>query len=237
MKYSISDTPLKLKEYGRNIQSMVEYARTIENREKRSKLAHEIVRIMSNLYPQLKEIPDYKVKLWDHIFLISDFELDVDSPYPMPKPEEVRSKPTKRMEYYDGRPRFRQYGWNVQLMINEAIEMPEGPDKKAYVNLIANTMKTFLRSMDRETTPEEVVADHINEISKGKLQIDGRELTFSKTPLNFKQPAKNSNTSVYTKRGRKSNKYSNNSNSKNNHKKNNHKSNQKSNNRSKRKRY
>lgn len=229
MQYNISDTPLKLKEYGRNIQSMVEFAKTIEDRQKRSKLAHEIVRIMSNLHPQLKDIPDYKQKLWDHIFLISDFDLDVDTPYPMPKPEEVRSRPTKRMDYYEGRPRFRQYGWNVQLMVNKAIEMPEGPEKKAYVNLIANTMKTFLRSMDRETTPEEVVADHINEISKGKLQIDGRELTFSKMPVNFKQPAKNANAAAYSKRGRKSNKHKNSNKHSN--------KNNKHNNRSKRKRY
>ncbi|RMG18382.1 MAG: DUF4290 domain-containing protein [Bacteroidetes bacterium] len=186
MKYKISNNPLILREYGRNIQAMVEYAKTIEDRQKRNKLAYEIVQIMSNLNPQLKEIPDYKQKLWDHLFIISGFDLDVDAPYPMPEPEAILGRPTEKMPYYTGRPRYRQYGWNVELMIQEAIKMPEGPQKDAYINQIANTMKMFLRSMDRETTPEEVIAEHINEISKGKLHVSGENLTFTKSTLNYK---------------------------------------------------
>lgn len=207
MKYKISDSPLKLREYGRNIQAMVEYVKQIEDREVRTKLAHEIVRIMSNLHPQVREVPDYKQKLWDHLFMISGFDLDVEAPYPMPDAEELMGKPQGRMEYYRGKSRYRQYGWNVQLMIRKAVEMPEGKEKKDYINLIANTMKMFLRSMDRETTPEEIIAEHINEISKGKLNVRGEDLTFSKVQVNFNKP--NHGGSNNNKKGRGGKKYSN----------------------------
>lgn len=203
MKYKISDTPLKLKEYGRNIQSMVEYAKTIEDEDKRTKLVHEIVRIMSNLHPQLKEIPDYKQKLWDHIFLISDFALEVEAPYPILSQELLLGRPDKRIDYYRGKPKFKQYGWNVQLMIQQAVEMPDGQEKSNYINQIANTMKTFLRNMDRETTPEEVIAEQMNEISAGKLNVKGAELTFSKAPTSYKHSSRNnSNNHHNSKRGR-----------------------------------
>lgn len=203
MKYKIADTELKLKEYGRNVQSMVEYAKTVEDRDKRNRLAHEIVQIMSNLNPSVKELPDYKLKLWDHLFVISDFELDVDSPYPIPEPEIVMGRPKERMEYYEGRPRFRQYGWNVELMIQAAIEMEPGKDRDEYINQIANTMKLFLVSMNRDSIPESAIAEHMNELSGGKLKVKGEDLILKQ---NFKQlfpPPKPVNTN--NKRSRSKN--------------------------------
>ncbi len=184
MKYSVSDQPLKLREFGRNIQAMVEYALTIEDEELRTRVAHEIIRIMGNLNPSLRENPDYKQKLWDAIHIISDHSLNIESPYPPPPKEEEKS-PQKRMEYYQFKPRYRQYGVNVQLMIKKALEMEEGAFKSAYLNLIANTMKQFLRNMDRETTPEQVIAEHMRELSGGKLDVSGDELTITKAPANF----------------------------------------------------
>jgi hypothetical protein len=184
MKYKIADTELKLKEYGRNVQSMVEYAKTVEDRDKRNRLAHEIVQIMSNLNPNVKELPDYKLKLWDHLFVISNFELDVDSPFPIPEPEKVLGRPKERMAYYEGRPHYRQYGWNVELMIRAAVEMEHGPERDEYINQIANTMKLFLVSMNRDSIPESVIADQMNELSGGKLKVKGDDLTIKQ---NFKQ--------------------------------------------------
>jgi hypothetical protein len=201
MKYKISDTPLKLREYGRNIQSMVEYLKTVEDREKRTQMAHEIVAIMSNLQPQLKEFPDYKQKLWDHLFVISDFELDVDSPYPIPDESIIAPSKDERMDYYTGKPSFRQYGHNIDLMVECACEMEEGESKKKFINLIANTMKQFLWNIDRETTPETVIAEHINEISKGRLKIKGEDLTIHKITTTRNTSTSRSNGSNNGKRG------------------------------------
>ena len=180
MKYKISDTPLKMREYGRNIQAMVEYIKTLEDREKRTKLAHEIILIMSNLQPQIKEYPDFKQKLWDSLFNIADFELDVDSPFPPPSKEMFGGKKEKRMEYYSGKPSYRQYGHNVDLMVQAAIKMEEGEAKKKYVNLLANTMNQFLWNIHREATPESVIAGQIKEISKGKLIVKAEDITLHK---------------------------------------------------------
>jgi len=184
MKYSISDAPLRLREYGRNIQSLVEYAKTIEDQELRTQTAHEIVRIMSNLNPALREIPDYKQKLWDHIFMIAEYDFEVDSPYPAPEPPDIEKERQKRLEYPRGVPKYRRYGWNVQLMIDEATRMEEGPIKQEYINIIANTMKMFLRNMDRESTPESVLAEHMRDMSNGQLEVRGEDLTIHKASPN-----------------------------------------------------
>ncbi|MCI4666740.1 MAG: DUF4290 domain-containing protein [Bacteroidia bacterium] len=184
MEYSISEHPLKLREFGRNIQSMVEYAKTIEDKEMRTRIAHEIIRIMGNLNPSLRENPDYKQKLWDAIHVIGDYSLDIESPFPVPlRPEE--EAPKERMGYFRLKPRYRQYGVNVQLMIEKALEMEDGEFKSAYLNLIANTMKQFLRNMDRETTPESVIAEHMRDLSKGRLVVSGEDLTINKAPVNY----------------------------------------------------
>ncbi|MDW3650958.1 MAG: DUF4290 domain-containing protein [Bacteroidia bacterium] len=182
MKYSISEAPLRLREYGRNIQSLVEYMKTIEDRELRTETAHEIVRIMSNLNPSLREIPDYKQKLWDHIYMIAEYDLDVETSFNMPEKPDPEEKRMQRLGYPKGKPRYRRYGWNVQLMIDEATKMEDGPIKKEYINIIANTMKMFLRNMDRESTPESVLAEHIRDLSDGKLEVRGEELIIYKAP-------------------------------------------------------
>ncbi len=133
MEYSLSDTPLTLREFGRNVQGLIEFAKGIEDPAKRNVVAKEIVRIMSCLNTSLKENPDYKQKLWDSLYIISDYDLDIEAPFPKPpKPEDMAKE--ERMSYYKGKPKFRQYGWNVQLMINRAVEMEAGPVKDEYLN-------------------------------------------------------------------------------------------------------
>ena len=195
MKYKISDTPLKLREYGRNIQAMVEYIKTVEDKEKRSRLAREIILIMTNLQPQVKDFPDYKQRLWDNLFLIADFDLDIDSPFPPPDQEMFGRKQEKRMEYYSGKPNYRQYGHNVDLMVQQAVAMPEGDSKKKYINLIANTMNLFLWNQNRGATPENVLADQINEISKGALSVKGQDITIHKITISNKHNNRNQHSS------------------------------------------
>ncbi|MDX2249087.1 MAG: DUF4290 domain-containing protein [Bacteroidia bacterium] len=191
MKYKISQEPLKLREFGRNIQSMVDYARSIDDRDTRTRVVNEIIKIMTNLNPNLKENPDYKQKLWDAVFLICENELDVDAPYPKPKNLDIFLKGGKKVPYQKGRPKYRQYGNHVHLMIGKAIEMEEGPYKADYINQIANTMKLFLKTMDRDSIQEEIIAEHMNDISGGKIRVQAEDLTLSKVALNpplYNQP-------------------------------------------------
>ena len=168
MKYNISENPLKLREYGRNIQSMVDYAKSIEDKETRTVVANEIIRIMGNLNPSVKEIPEYKQKLWESLFQISDYDMDVDSPYPVPEKNTSQSPVTKHMGYSNVRPRYRQYGANIQLMIQKAAEVEDEETRKAYINVIANTMQLFVNTTHRDAALDNTIANQINEMAKGK---------------------------------------------------------------------
>ncbi|MEZ4777531.1 MAG: DUF4290 domain-containing protein [Bacteroidia bacterium] len=191
MKYKISEEPLKLREFGRNVQAMVDYAQTITDRDVRTRVANEIVRIMTNLNPNLKDNPDYKQKLWDAVFLISENQLDVEAPYPKPENLAIILKGGKKVPYQKGKPKYRQYGNHVHLMIGKAIDMEEGPYKVDYINQIANTMRLFLKTMDRDSAQEEVIAEHINDISGGRIRVQAEDLTLSRVALNpplYNQP-------------------------------------------------
>lgn len=170
MKYYIGDTPLRLREYGRNIQSMVEYALTIEDKAHRTRIAHEIVRIMGCLNPGIRELPDYQRRLWDHLVMVSSYELDVDGPFPKPSPEQEGHRHPSRMSYPKRTPLMRQYGINIERMLKKAMEMPEGEEKARYLTVIANSMKQFLRNADRDNTPDETIAQHIAEMTRGALR-------------------------------------------------------------------
>ena len=203
-KYHVSMEKLRIREYGRNIQNMISYCMTIEDREYRSRVAKEIVRMMVDLNPSIKDDPEYEQKLWDHLFVISDFALDVDAPYPKPSPEDTRFQKPKRMAYHRVRPRKRQYGHNIELMVEKAIEMEDSDLKSRYISLIAYTMKQFLRRNDRDALPEEILANHINEISKGKLKVTAEDINL---PKNTRMKAQPSNlvhhTTVHKKRKKK----------------------------------
>ena len=122
MEYNSQREHLIIPEYGRNIQKMVNYAKTIEDREKRNEAAKFIVSVMASMNQQNRDAGDYKQTLWDHLFIISKFELDVDSPYPKPAKETLTRKPD-RVEYSDNKIRFRHYGKNIEAIIKKAIEL------------------------------------------------------------------------------------------------------------------
>ena len=123
---------MKISEYGRNVQKMVDYTVTIEDREKRTRAAYAIVSIMSHLNPGVKDSTDYQRTLWDHMHIISGFKLDVDGPFPAPTQEELFKKPDQ-IPYSDGNIRYRHYGKNIEGIINRAIEYEEGPEKEALI--------------------------------------------------------------------------------------------------------
>lgn len=128
MDYNTQRKKLALPEYGRHIQQMVDYITGIEDGDERNRLAKALIGVMGNLNPHLRDINDFKHKLWDHLFIMSDFKLDIDSPYPIPSKEEYQEKP-KQIPYPKNPIKYKHYGRVIELMIEKAIEMEEGTEK------------------------------------------------------------------------------------------------------------
>lgn len=170
MEYNTQLPRLVIPEYGRNIQKLVEYACTIKNKEERNKIANAIISIMSRLNPNLRDLTDFKHKLWDHLFIISNFELDVDSPYPKPQKEILTTKPEK-VKYPDGNIRFRHYGKTIERLIEKASNMKAGEEKTAFIEAIANLMKKNYLIWNRSTVDDRVILQELDILSKGKLKV------------------------------------------------------------------
>jgi len=170
MEYNTSRGPMAIAEYGRNIQQMIEYITTIEDREKRTKAAHFIVNVMAQMHPQVKESGDYKHKLWDHLFIIADFKLDVDSPYPAPPPQVLWTKP-EPLSCGNTEIKFRHYGKNITLMIEKASAYEEGPEKDALAKVIANHMKKSYLNWNRDSVTDELIEEQLGILSNGSLKL------------------------------------------------------------------
>ncbi|HRY33657.1 MAG TPA: DUF4290 domain-containing protein [Bacteroidales bacterium] len=170
MEYNTRRTHLIIPEYGRNIQKMVDYAISIEDRERRTNIAKTIIQIMTQINPLVKESTDYKQKLWDHLYIISDFKLDVDSPFPMPSPEDLNQKPEK-VPYGSKTFKYGYYGKNLEKIISKISEMEEGPERDSLVNVLANNMKKAYLTWNRDTVADEVIYEHLHELSAGRLKV------------------------------------------------------------------
>lgn len=176
MDYNTTRNKLVIAEYGRNVQKMVEHAISLDDREKRSRLAALIVNVMAQLNPAIKELNDYKQKLWDHLHIISGFQLDVESPYPVPDKEILENRP-KRLDYHANGIKYRHYGKNIENLINSVIEVEEGPKKDELIKMIANQLKKSYLNWNRESVTDEVIAAHLADISGGMLILpEGVEL-------------------------------------------------------------
>lgn len=184
MEYNSQRESIKLLEYGRGIQKLIDYAKTIENKEKRQETAEYILNIMGGINPHLKNVEDFKHLLWDHLHLISDFELNVDSPYPMPNKELIFAKP-KQVAYPKKNIRYRHYGKNILSMIKSAAKM-EDPDKQmGYAKCIANYMKKVQASRNNsgEIVNDLIIINDLEAISDGVLKLKD-ETTLSKVKVN-----------------------------------------------------
>jgi len=194
---------MNISEYGRNIQKMIEYTITIEDRERRNQLAKTIIAVMGQLNPHLRDVTDFKHKLWDHLFIMSDFKLDVDSPYPIPSAESLKNKPQK-LKYPANHILYRYYGRNIELIIKKGIEIPEGPERDIAVEAIANHLKKSYLKWNRDSVTDEVIAEHLSIMSDGKL-ILGKDVVLS----NVQHIFQNNKKKKFIKHGNPSN-YSNN---------------------------
>jgi hypothetical protein len=168
--YNTQRSKMNLPEYGRNIQKMVEYTVQIEDREERNKAARAIIAIMGNLNPHLRDVSDFKHKLWDHLFIISDFKLDIDSPYEKPTPEILFEKP-KPVPYSEYDIQYKHYGKIIELLIKEASKFEEGQEKQVLIKLIANHMKKCYLTWNREVVSDEIIFEDLKKLSGGTLEV------------------------------------------------------------------
>lgn len=170
LEYNTEREHLIIPEYGRHLQKMINHAKTRETKEERNKLAKAIISVMGNLQPHLRDVPDFQHKLWDQLFIMSDFELDADSPYEKPSKEELTARP-ESLDYPQNHPKYRFYGNNIKTMIDVACTWEDGEMKEALVYTIANHMKKCYLNWNKDTVEDTAIFDHLFELSNGKINL------------------------------------------------------------------
>ena len=170
LEYNAERPHLIIPEYGRHLQKLIDQATVIENDEERNKAARYIIQVMGSLNPQLRDVLDLQHKLWDQLFIMSDFKLVVDSPYPIPTREVINLKP-ERLAYPQKNPKYRFYGNNIKYMIEVADKWEEGEMKSALIKVIANHMKKSYLSWNKDTVTDAVIFEHLYELSDGKFNL------------------------------------------------------------------
>ena len=171
MNYNTSLEPIILKEYGRNVQKLVEHLKTIEDKEKRTRQAHALVELMKQVVPSVKETLETNQKLWDDLYIMAGFDIEIDGPYDKPE-EEVINKRPQRMQYSSNHIRYKHYGRNIELLIQEAIKKEDPQEREEAIIYIGKLMKSFYGSWNKEVIDDEVILENIQTISKGALDID-----------------------------------------------------------------
>jgi hypothetical protein len=174
LEYNAERPHLIIPEYGRHLQKLIEQAVALEDRDERNKAARYIISVMGSLNPHLRDVPDFQHKLWDQIFIMSDFQLEVDSPYPIPSRELLEQKPD-RLEYPQNFPKYRFYGNNIKYMIDVANKWEDGEMKNALVMVIANHMKKSYLSWNKDTVKDDVIFEHLYELSGGTMNLQATD--------------------------------------------------------------
>ena len=171
LEYNSDREDLIIPEYGRHIHKMVNQAIECNNKDERNNMAKAIIGVMGNLNPHLRDVPDFQHKLWDQLFIMSQFQLDVDSPYPKPSKEIFEQKPEK-LNYPQNHPKYRFYGNNIKKMIDVAVSWEDGEMKSQLVYVIANHMKKCFLNWNKDTVEDSVIYEHLFELSNGKISPD-----------------------------------------------------------------
>ena len=170
MEYNTQRAHMIIPEYGRNVQKMIDYTISMEDIEKRTQTAYVIVNIMSQIKPGIRDSTDYQRTLWDHMYIISNFRMVVDGPFPPPSREELERKPEK-IAYSSGKIKYPHYGKNIEGMIEKAINYEEGPEKEALILTIANHLKKSYLNWNRDSVNDETIVKHLRELSRGQLVL------------------------------------------------------------------
>lgn len=171
MQYNTSRELMAIKEYGRGVHEMVKFLLTIEDPEVRQRNAESVVEVMAILSPQMKAIEDYRHKLWDHLFLISDYQLDVESPFPIPTKEEKESKPDP-LPYPKTKIKWNHFGKKFEDLLERALEETDEEKRQGFVSVLATFMKIAYSNWHKETVPDDMIRDELSLMSKGVLIYD-----------------------------------------------------------------
>lgn len=170
MEYNTTRSYMVMREYGRHIQKMVEFVLTLEDDAKRQEQAHVLIELMGFLNPHLKNVEDFRHKLWDHLFFISDFKLKVESPYPIPQKETYKAKP-EPLSYPKKYPRYSHLGKNLEVLIDKGLK-EENPEKRnGYANCIAYYMKLAYNNWHKENAQDDVIRAELSAITNGQLDF------------------------------------------------------------------
>ncbi len=175
LTYNTQMKPLRLPEYGRNIQRMVDFCVEIADRDERTACAYSIVESMANLFPKLKSGEDYDHKLWDHLMIMSDFRLDIDFPCEVITVDSLYSQP-EPVAYDDNQFRFRHYGKNIEVMIQRAVEMEPGEEKDELIFLIANHMKKMMMNFNAEGVDDSRIFNDLRQMSHGAILVTTEDM-------------------------------------------------------------
>lgn len=196
LEYNSLRKPLAIPEYGRHLQKLIDQVLEIEDRDKRNKAAQYVISVMGSMNPHLRDVPDFQHKLWDQLFIMTDFKLDVDSPFPIPSREAIFQKP-EPLGYPQNFPKYRFYGNNITSMIDVALKWEDGEMKNALILVIANHMKKCYLSWNKETVEDEVIFEHLFELSDGKINLAKTNEELSNSQNLMKVNKKASNKSQY----------------------------------------
>src|ERR1700758_5123907 len=195
--YNSTRNKLILSEYGRNVQNMVKYIVALPTKDERNKYAQVVIDLMGFLNPHLRDVADFKHKLWDHLHIISDFQIDVDSPYPKPAPDAIHMKP-EPLKYPHQRIKYKHYGKTIELMIEKA-KIIEEPDRKQHmVQAIANFMKMAYVQWNKDSVADETILADLRAMSRGELKVEDN---INLAKVEFRPNPQNTNTN----RGRTNN--------------------------------
>lgn len=203
LEYNTERPHLIIPEYGRHFQKMVDHAVSIEDRAERNRVANSIISVMGNLQPHLRDVPDFQHKLWDQLFIMSDFKLDVDSPFPLTSKEILQQRP-EPLEYPQNHPKYRFYGNNIKRMIDVAVQWEKGDKRSGLEYTIANHMKKCYLNWNKDVVDDKAIFKHLYELSDGQIDLaaEGENLTDSgqflknrvaKSPRSSKKNQRNNN--------------------------------------------
>ncbi len=201
MEYNTQRKPLALAEYGRYVQEMMEHAMTLENKDERNKAAKAIIQLMTVMNPSYKGNDELEHKLWDDLHVMSNYKLDIDSPYPNPEP--VENVVAEKIEYPKGDFKFRHYGKSIENLIEVAVAIENKEEQQALTQLIANLMKRSYLNYNRDSVNEEMIIDQLKEMSDGKLKLDDNFRFQHTNDILGSQPRKTSKTTSKARSKRK----------------------------------
>ena len=193
MDYNSSRSHLLLKEYGRHVQMIVEACVREKDRTRRNEFAKELIELMGQLNPHLRNVEDFRHKLWDHLFIMSDYKLDVDSPYPIKGREEIEKKPA-RLPYPQSKIKYKHYGKNVEKLVDKAIKTEDVEKQAGFTQCIGNFMKLVYQNWSKENVNDETIKNDLRLLSRGALVVsDDQDINSLARANKLKKPREDNN--------------------------------------------